>query len=129
MSKLSEYITLISRGLPNAPEIIKAISNEVKLKYNKLPEDEVEEITKRRIICATCPFNSTNAKNSEEYKELTGDHYKSLRGELHCSFCGCGINTRTASLNSECGISYWNEGKENKLEVKWKAYGKAEDNS
>lgn len=123
MSKLTEYLSLIPKGLPNAGEIVSALTNEVYLKYNKLPEDEKEEILKRRVICETCPFNSQNAKSSQEYKSLTGSNYKTNRTDLHCSFCGCGIKTRTAGLGADCGISTWNKDNPNKqLPLKWTKY-------
>lgn len=123
MSKLTEYLALIPKAIPNALEIGNAIVNDVKLKYGHLEAHKKEEIVKRRIICETCPFNSRNAKTSEEYKELTKEHYKTDRTDLHCSFCGCQVYTRTAALNAECGIYAWNQkNPDNKLSLKWHKY-------
>ncbi len=120
MSKLLEYAALIPKGLPNSINIIKAIINDVTL--SSLPEETKEEIIRRRVICNGCPFNSRNAQTSEEYKELTGQHYFTKREDLHCSFCGCPMSTRTASLKNNCGAEVWNEeNSENKIELKWKA--------
>jgi len=104
------------------------------MEYDILPEDEQAEIARRRFICATCPFNSSNAVR---------DGYKSDRFDEHCIMCGCTIKRKTASLDSDCGISCCNYkespkstdcnckdkslhkfNQENKveMEVKWKAY-------
>lgn len=122
MSALSEYLKLIPKGLPNSLSIIQGIINSVRLEYGSLPEEEVEEITRRRLICIMCPLNNNNAKTSEEYYALTGTHYKTKREEAHCSMCGCPINTKTACLCANCGIEEWNEEHpENTMELKWKA--------
>jgi len=125
MSKLSEYLALIPKALPNSKEIIIGIMKAVELKYNLLPEDEKSEIVKRRIICKECPFNSNNAKISEEYFILMGKNYDTDREDEHCSFCGCGLNTRTSSLTSNCGIETWNDNNPTKkLSLKWRSYAK-----
>lgn len=124
MSKITEYLKLIPKELPNSIEIVKALSNEVALKYNALSQDKVEEITKRRIICETCPFNSYLAKTSAEYKNLTNKHYETDRTDLHCSFCGCNVKTRTSGLSADCGIATWNkDNPTNQLPLKWTKYG------
>jgi len=92
------------------------------MKYGTLPEEEREEIVRRRVICNGCPFNSENSPTSEEYFELTKTHYKTRRKDKHCSFCGCELNLRTSALSKGCGIETWNENNpENKIELKWKA--------
>lgn len=122
MSKLSEYLALIPKGLPQSIQVMRAISNEIKLKNDQLPENEKNEIIRRRYICSMCPFNSVNAQNSEEYKTLTGKNYTTSRTDLHCSFCGCPINTRTSGLKSNCGAEVWNKDNSNKqIELRWKA--------
>lgn len=122
MSKFSEYLKLIPKGLPNSKEILGGIINNVSLKYDLLQEDEKEEIIKRRICCTTCPFNNINAASSEEYFNLTTVHYKTKREDDHCSFCGCPIEIKTASLHANCGIEDWNERwPDKKIELKWKA--------
>lgn len=124
MSKLSEYLALIPKGLPNAMAIVEGISNNVKMRYNHLPENEKEEILKRRIICEGCPFNSKNAVSSQEYKTLVGESYETKRIDLHCSFCGCPIEVRTGSLKKPCGIEAWNENNpNNQVPLKWNIYG------
>jgi len=129
MSKLSEYIALIPKALPNTMEIVSGIVKGVEMKYNTLPEGERAEIIKRRLTCKGCPFNSENAKTSEEYKELTGKPYITKRKEEHCSFCGCNINMRTASLSSSCGVETWNKNNPDKqLPLKWTIYGQGDKN-
>lgn len=128
MTKLSEYLALIPKGLPKSVQIVKAIINNVRLKYDSLPEDERNEIVKRRIICTNCPYMSQNAKTSKEYFSLKSRNYESKRKEDHCSFCGCGVETRTASLDSNCGIDVYNkENPQNSLTLKWFKYGKEVD--
>ena len=126
-SRIKEYAKLIPRGIPNISQIVNGIVNNVEMKYGGLREEERDEIIKRRVLCETCPFNSLNA--SDEYFEVTGEHYVSKRGDFHCSFCGCPIEIRTASLDSNCGIEYWNTISENKLPLKWKKYGKEVQNT
>ena len=122
MSKLSEYLHLIPKGLPNSLAIIQGIISNVQLKYGSLPEEEKEEIIKRRLICASCPFNNVNAVTSEEYFTLTTTHYKSKREDEHCTMCGCPLEIKTASLYANCGIEDWNERWPDKqMELKWRA--------
>jgi hypothetical protein len=120
MSKLTEYINLAIKGLPYSMEILQSVVSNVQLKYNKLPEEERAEIIRRRVICATCPFMSKNAKTSEEYLFLTGSNYKSARDNSHCAFCGCGIEMRTGALTKDCGIETWNKENPKKTSpLKW----------
>lgn len=120
MSKITEYISLFLKGLPHTKEILDSVIKNVQLNYGSLPEEEKAEIIKRRVICETCPFMSRNAVISKEYFELTGKHYKAFRRVDHCSFCGCGIETRTASLDSNCGIETWNSNNSTKtIPLKW----------
>jgi len=125
MSAIGEYLKLIPAGLPNSAKIVESIVSNVKLKLDTLPEDEKEEIIRRRVICATCPFMSKNAVTSNEFKELTGRNYKTHRTDDHCSFCGCGINIRTSGMSNKCGIETWNkDNPNNQLPLKWKEHGK-----
>ena len=119
MSKLSEYVSLLPEAFPSSIKIMKAIINDVKLHYNHLPEEKKKEIIRRRKICKECPFNSRNSEYSKEYYLLTGAHYRTDREDEHCSFCGCPVTTRTASLGSNCGIEFWNKNNPSKqLELK-----------
>ncbi len=122
MSKWKEYLALLPKALPNSLQIIEAIANEVRMKYDTLPESDREEIIRRRVICNGCPFNSENSPTSEEYHTLTKTHYKTRRKDKHCSFCGCELNLRTSSLKSNCGAEAWNRNNpENEITLKWTA--------
>lgn len=110
---------------------MEGIVNQVKLQYDILPEDEQAEIARRRFICATCPFNSSNAVS-------TG--YKTDRFDEHCIMCGCTITRKTASLEANCGIDCcnfdnlsnctckdkellaFNQNNNINMELKWTAY-------
>ncbi len=123
MSKLSEYIALIPKGIKNADKFISGVINDVKLEYRLLPSDQQEEIIRRRLICSTCPFMSKNAEYSKEYKELHGESYITDRQDNHCTFCGCPLAYRTASLDMPCGIQDWNdEHSDSPLPLKWNIY-------
>lgn len=123
MSKLTEYLSLLPKGLPNADKVLESLWNNIQLSFDTLPEDEKEEILRRRLICQSCPLNNINAKTSEEYKALYGKNYTKKRQDLHCSICSCPIDSKTASLNSDCGLENYNaKHPYNKQELKWKAY-------
>lgn len=120
MSKFTEYIKLIPKGIPHSKEVLESILTNVQMKMGNLPEDQKAEIIRRRLICMSCPFMSENAKTSKEYKELTGRNYKTARNDFHCSFCGCEMNMRTRALNSECGLNTWNADHPQKIiPLKW----------
>lgn len=125
MSKFTEYFKLLPTIWENKEAILEGYLNDIKLEKGELPEDEVEEIIRRRVICSSCPFNSILATTSKEYKEVFGKHYKTDREELHCSCCGCMLQKKTASLSSECGLA--SNDKTQHLELKWTKYKDAED--
>ena len=126
MSKLLEYIRLIPKGLSNPMAIIEGVSNNIKMQNGNLPEDEHNEIVRRRLICMNCPFNNINAKTSEEYFDLyNGQHYVTEREDLHCANCSCNIDWKTAALGEDCGLSYYNDlNPQNKQELKWTKFEK-----
>jgi len=120
MSKITEYLRLIPKGIPNSKAILESVVNNVKLKMGHLSENIQEEVIRRRLICESCPFMSKNSPKSPEYKALTGVHYKTKRNDPHCSFCGCEIKMRTASMSSNCGIESWNALEPTKqIPLKW----------
>lgn len=130
MSKWKEWINLIPEGVKNLSGVVDGILTDAAITLHLMDEDKRDEIVKRRIICAGCPFMSERAKTSQEYLEVTGHHYKTKRTDEHCSFCGCPIKTRTASLSANCGISSWNKkNPEKQLPLKWEAYKSPEDES
>lgn len=120
MSRLKEYLTLLPKGLKNPGKVLEGIYNEVLLENNMLPIEEQNEIIRRRVICESCPFMNQNAKTSEEYFNMTGEHYTSKRRDKHCSSCGCPLSTKTASLTSDCGLTVLNSKfPEKAQELKW----------
>lgn len=117
MSIIGDYLKLIPLALKNSPEIVEGIINNVKMRHGSLPEDQQEEIIRRRGICQTCPFMSENAKKDKL------QNYQSNRLDDHCSLCGCNIELKTSSLESNCGIEIHNQqNPENKMELKWTKY-------
>jgi len=122
MSKYLEYLKLIPKGIANADKVIEGWVNSIKLHYENLMEEEMQEIITRRGICETCPFNSKNAQTSKEYFDLYKQNYKTDRDDFHCSICSCPIEKKTASLSSDCGMESWNiSNPENPQELKWKS--------
>ena len=97
---LIEYVKLLPTIVQNSDKILEATINQVKQELNLLPEEEQQEIVRRRLICATCPLNSSNAVN---------DGYN-VNGRIdeHCIMCGCTITRKTSSLSSNCGIDCCN---------------------
>jgi len=112
MSKLMEYLKMFGKGLSNPQQVIEGIVNTVKMEYGSLPEDQQEEITRRRLICHECPWASMNREN-----------YSSARKEEHCTLCSCPLKTKTASLSSNCGAKGYNEKHpEDQKPVLWEVY-------
>jgi hypothetical protein len=117
MSKFLEYLKLVPEGLKNLDLVVEGIVNDVKLAHDKLTEEEQNEIIRRRLICAACPFMSENAKVNPAV------NYKSKRKDKHCTHCGCPISTKTAALKANCGIENYNaRNPENPLPLKWEEY-------
>lgn len=120
MSKISEYLSLLPSGLKNIDKFIEGVINDVSLEFSLLSEENKDIIVKRRLICSSCPYMSKNANNFPDYKELHKEDYKTDREDNHCTFCGCPLAFRTASLDMQCGIKEWNEEQPNKqLPIKW----------
>lgn len=116
--KLGEYLKLIPEAISNAPKILEGFVNAVKVEHGNLPQDQIEEIARRRVICSKCPFMSKNAK------DISG--YESSRSDEHCVHCGCPITTKTASLSSNCGIESYNRlHPDEPLPLLWEAYKSA----
>jgi hypothetical protein len=114
MNKLYELAALIPKGLSNLDKVIEGNINSIKLENGHLSSSQVEEIARRRAICAECPLMSNNAK------ELG---YKTRRVRPFCTACGCPTKTKTASLTSNCGIEELNkQNPDNQLPLRWAAY-------
>lgn len=90
---------------------MEGIKNQIKLSLGALPQEEVDIIAKRRLICHTCPFNSVNAEKD--------GWYASDRPDEHCTMCLCNIDLKTACLHCRCGIVDHNELNNDKIEPKW----------
>lgn len=114
MSKLTEYLALIPKGIKHPRELASGWINVAREELGALPEDQLEEIVRRRLICKECPHMSLNAQKLG---------YKTSRTDAHCSLCQCPIISKTASLISTCGIKYWNETHPTEqMELKWGIY-------
>lgn len=126
VTKLKEYFRLAGKGITNFQSVLDGVITDVRLSHGMLPNDQQEEIIRRRMICANCPFNSEHAKLSIEFSTLNnGVHYKTERQDLHCSICACNIDFKTASLDEKCGLSYYNDlNSKNKQPLKWEEYTK-----
>jgi hypothetical protein len=117
---LSEYLEMIKAGLKNPDKVLEGVVNSVKMKYGHLPEDEQAEILRRRVICQSCPYNSSNAVTDPAL------NYKTDRLDEHCILCRCNIEYKTSSLTSQCGIAVWNRNNpNNKMPLKWEVYIKS----
>ena len=125
MSRLSDYIELVKRGIPNIDKIANGVLNQVKDKFGTLPLNAQEEIARRRLICNECPLFSLNAKeNDSYYQELFKGKFEfdSVRNK-YCGSCGCPYETRTASLESNCGLEHYNNtNKDKQIPLKWTFY-------
>jgi len=103
--------------MKEAKSVAESVVNKTKLKYGKLPEDQIEEITRRRLICKGCPFMSKNRGKWDK-------KFETSRKEDFCTLCGCPTENRTASLSSSCGAVVYNaRHPKDKKEVKWTSYG------
>lgn len=112
MNKFIEYMKLLPSGLANIDKVVEGVVNDVKLKNGSLSEEDTDIIIKRRLICETCPYNSVNA--------IKAGYYATKRTDVHCMMCGCPIDIRTASLESNCGIETFNKNNpDEKMELKW----------
>lgn len=117
MSKFLEYVKLLPSAIQNADKLVEGIATNTRLKNQTLAEDEIEEIIRRRVICAGCPFMSTNAK-------ALGILKSDRTGEF-CSACNCEIDWKTACLSCDCGLTAHNKrNPKNQLPLKWEAYDK-----
>jgi len=119
MSKLSEYLALIPRGIKNVPQILEAVSNQTKMEFGMLSNDKQDIIIGRRMICATCPYMSKNAVKGFVIDNIQRQLYKTDREDEHCIWCGCKTSTKTSSLQSNCGIEIYNEEYGADVPLKW----------
>ena len=112
-----EFLKLVPAGLKNADKVLEGVINNVKFEHGTLPEDEQQEIVRRRLICAACPFTSSNAVANPAL------NYKTDRIDEHCIHCGCPIKTKTAALTENCGIDIYNANNpKSPMKLKWEVY-------
>lgn len=124
MNPIIERLELLKKGLKNFDKVVEGVWNNSD--FANLSQEKKDVIAERLSICGECPYNSINAKASEEYFALFGKHYETTRNDLHCSMCGCLIKAKVASLSSSCGLEIYNsKHKDNKQSLKWKAYEKS----
>lgn len=118
MNIITEYLKLLPKIRENSQKIIQGIITNVKITLHTLKEEEQDEVVRRRVICAGCPFQSNNAKTDPS------QNYKTERFDVHCTMCQCNIELKTACLDCNCGIEAWNnEYPNNKMPLKWEKYG------
>lgn len=115
MKKILEYLRLIPKGLKNINKVVEGIDNEKSFEAGELSMEESLEVVRRRSICATCPFMSTNAV------EL--GTYTTTRDDEHCTLCACNIKYKTACMTCECGIEEYNKTNP-PIPLKWEAFKK-----
>ena len=124
--KLTQFLLLAKKGLPNIDKIAEGYLNNVKEKNNLLTQEQAEEIVKRKLICEQCPFFSLNAfKDDTEYQKLLGKPFdkESRKGESFCSICGCPEKVKVYSFSANCGLEDYNEEHpENIQPLKWTAF-------
>ena len=106
MSKWVEILKLIPKGIANIDKVAEGFMNDIRLENGTLSEPQVEEITRRRLICKGCPFESDNKEN-----------YETQRTDLHCTLCGCPISTKTACLGCACGAEQYNYNNRNNKNI------------
>lgn len=106
-----EYLKLIPEGLKHPKDVLEGHVNNVRLTLGNLPEDEQDEIIRRRLICEGCPNNSKNKEGAKE------------KGFDYCTLCSCPINTKSAALGAQCGAATYNERHpEDSKPVLWTRY-------
>ena len=110
MSKLSEYISLLPKGIKNLPQIVEGVVNNTRIELGKMPPEDLEIVIKRRLICETCTHMSKNAVD-----------YMSDLDEDHCIWCKCFIKYKTANLKENCGLEKYNKKYNKNEKLKWKS--------
>ena len=92
-------LKILPKIITNAPQIIEGVSNQVKMHYGTLLEDEQEEIIRRRLICSQCPLMSDNVRNDESaYISLYNKPYNDKRKPHLASLIVAGQISREDAL-------------------------------
>lgn len=124
-SLIKDYLNIVKAGLKNRDKIIEAIQVSAMIKnaenggLAKVSEEAVAEIMKRKDICASCPFNSKNAKKAG----LPVPHAPYDEFCIHCLCRIGGDDTKEYCLSCNCGLTEWNkENPDKQLPLKWEAF-------
>lgn len=131
MSILKDYLNIVKAGIKNRDKIIEAIQisamvkNAENGKLATISEEAIAEIMRRKEICASCPFNSKNAKKA-------GLQIPHAPYEEFCIHCLCRIgadDSKEYCLSCKCGISEWNRlNPDKQLPLKWEAFNEKNNN-
>lgn len=118
MSKIKDYLSIVTKGIKNGDKVIEALIVSAKVKNGKINNEALAEILRRKEICASCPYNSENAKRDRGYN--SNIPYQ------HCILCSCrigGEDTKEYCLSCNCGISELNKRNVGlPLPLKWEAF-------
>lgn len=123
-SLFSEYASLITRGIKDVDKVIAGNWNKALDRFNVLDETKKAVASARLDKCLACPYNSINAKTSPEFFALYGGHYVTNRSDedVHCSHCGCPLETKVLAMHEDCGLALYNIGyPENQQPLIWTA--------
>jgi hypothetical protein len=102
-------------GLKNPKQVLRGWINDAKFEKGNLEPEFIEEIVRRRAICEVCPHNSKL-------------HPPTERTDEHCTICKCPITKKTACLECNCGLDYWNlNNPDDQKELKWTYYIKKDE--
>lgn len=125
ISKFEETWNYFKSGVKHFPQVIESRINKAKADFGKLSPVYQQEAERRLGICMSCPFNSSNAPFSPEYKSLFGTSYMTHRdqADIHCAICGCDLDYKVLGFTGACGLLDYNlSHPENKQELKWSAF-------
>lgn len=93
---VKDYLHMIKKGVSNIDKVLEASGNILLDSFNLLSEEKKKIAQERYEACMTCPFMS---KNAVEF-----GIYQTSRTEAHCSLCGCVIEGKVMSFESDCAI-------------------------
>ena len=135
-SKFREYLNLYAHALTDVDKVIASRWNKALDELNLLDEEKKRVAEQRLEICMACPFNSINAKTSQEFSELyrkgainkgmtipdgSTPHYATNRDDkdVHCAWCGCDIDSKVLSMDGSCGLVNYNAVYGGNEPLKW----------
>lgn len=138
-SKFKEYLELYTNGAKNIDKVLEGRLNKSLRDLNELSPDKKAIAEERFKICSECPFNSNNARLGGEFDKWYKKGYENINGvefpypkaeyysnrpkeDFHCAHCGCNIDEKTLSMESNCGIEIYNSTWKMNEPLKWKAW-------